>query len=262
MKCAWGLVTVSTILLAVFQDAAGQSGTPITTTTADGVTIHGQAYGMELGASAPLLLLFHQGRSSGRGEYEALVPWLVGAGYRAIAWDQRFGGDLHGHPNRTVVPDAAPSSGTPYCEAYPDLQAALDYVRREGLAASVIVWGSSYSGALAVQLAAKNPERVRGVLAFSPASGGPMADCRAEEWLGALAVPLAVFRPAREMEVPSALAQRDAMLAAGAEFVVVAHGVHGSSMLVDARTGSDMTSAREAVLAWLGGIARGAGSAR
>lgn len=224
----------------------------IRTTTSDGVTIHGQPYFGNLGADAPLVLLFHQGGSNGRAEYgDTIAPWLNEHGFRAIAWDQRSGGSHnYGGENRTVA-GLADNANPGYCEAAPDLQAALDYVIDNNLADDVIAWGSSYSGALVFQLAVDNPDLVAGVIAFSPASGGPLASCRARMWVREIGVPIFVLKPASEMARESSLEQRELLTAAGAEFRVIENGVHGSSMLVDDRTGNDMSVTRAAVLAWL-----------
>ena len=112
-------------------------------------------------------------------------------------------------PNRTVAarPEGAAAE---FCDVQQDLEAALEFVLRHGLARRVIVWGSSYSAALVFRLAAEHPDRVVGLLPFSPASGGPMAACRAREWLDRLTVPAAVFRPAAEMARASSIKQRPA----------------------------------------------------
>ena len=224
--------------------------TTLTAVTTDGVTIYGEPYFGDLDTSTPLIMLFHQGGSSGRGEYASIATWLNEAGYRAIAWDQRSGGDTHGQANRTV--DSLPDNADPtFCEAAPDLQAALDLTVNRGLADKVVVWGSSYSGSLIFQLAAEDPDRIAGVIAFSPASGGPMANCRAAIWAGEISAPIMVFRPASEMGRASSQEQREILTVMGADFRVVENGVHGSSMLVDERTGADMSATRAEVLAWL-----------
>lgn len=223
----------------------------ITTVAADGVAIYGTSFGAELGADAPLILLFHQGGSNGRAEYEWIAPWLASQGYRSIAWDQRSGGENYfGGQNRTVLglPDGK-SAG--YCEAAPDLQAAVDYVIAEGFADDVVVWGSSYSAALVVRMAADNPETIAGVIAFSPPSGGPLSECLARDRISEVTVPVFVLRSASEMGSDSSFVQRDALTAAGARFFVVENGVHGSSMLVDARTEADMSAVRQMVVDWL-----------
>jgi pimeloyl-ACP methyl ester carboxylesterase len=227
-----------------------QEPSPILATARDGVAVHGEAYFGGLGATAPLVLLFHQGGSNGRGEYAEIATYLNNAGMRAIAWDQRSGGSTHGEENRTVL-GLAPSVATDFCSAYFDLQAALDYVISRGLAEEVVAWGSSYSGSLVFRLAAENADRVSGVVAISPASGGPMVDCRARDWLEGVRAPMYVLRPASEMGLASSTEQRDIFMDAGAEFQVVTNGVHGSSMLVDSRTGHDMAAVRADVARWL-----------
>jgi len=148
------------------------------------------------------------------------------------------------------------AEGTPaaFCDAAADLAAALDWALSEGGAERVLVVGSSYSAALAVRLEADRPEAVTGVVAFSPASGGPMAACRARDRIDAVRTPVLVLRPGSEMERALVQEQRDVLTAAGAEVRVVADGVHGASMLVDERTGHDMTEARAVVATWLRGV--------
>jgi pimeloyl-ACP methyl ester carboxylesterase len=233
--------------------AMAQGHSPVRATASDGVTVHGEAYLGGLGAAAPLVLLFHQGGSNGRGEYAEIAAYLNDAGMRAIAWDQRSGGDTHGGANRTVL-GLSPSVATDFCSAYADLQAALDYVISSGLAEEVVVWGSSYSGSLVFRLASENADRVSGVIAMSPASGGPMVDCLARDWLDGVRAPMYVLRPASEMGRAAPTEQRDIFLAAGVEFQVVTNGVHGSSMLVDSRTGHDMAAVRADVARWLHGL--------
>jgi hypothetical protein len=93
----------------------------------DGVTIYGESYFADLGSDAPLILPIHQGGANGRGECAPIARWLNTEGFRAIAWDQRRGGSTFGESNRTL---SGLEAGTSYscCEAYADLQAALDHV--------------------------------------------------------------------------------------------------------------------------------------
>jgi pimeloyl-ACP methyl ester carboxylesterase len=233
-----------------FDSKAASSGSTLKTKTADGVTIYGERYAENIDANTPLILLFHQGGSNGRGEYSSIASWLNKHGFRTIAWDQRSGGGTYGSENRTIE-HLSDSAANGYCDAAADLQAALDFVISNKLAQRVVVWGSSYSGALVFQLAAKNPELVSGVISFSPASGGPLVECRARLWASEIDVPMLVLRPSSEMERESSIEQRDILLDAGARYEVVEHGVHGSSMLVDERTGHRMNNARNNVLKWL-----------
>ncbi|NQZ06202.1 MAG: alpha/beta fold hydrolase [Algicola sp.] len=246
-----GGALLGALLVTSYVDVAKASAsTAIKTQTSDGVTIHGEKYFSNLNGKSPLILLFHQAGSNGRGEYGELIPWLNKSGFRVIAWDQRSGGKHFGSDNRTV--NALPAgTANSYCDAYPDLQAALDFTVKKGLADNVVVWGSSYSAALVVQLAAKNNGKVSGVASFSPASGGPMVDCRARQWIGKVKAPMLFMRPESEMTRDSSVEQKAILIKAGADFSVVKHGVHGSSMLVDTRTKHDMTQARAGVIKWL-----------
>lgn len=231
-----------------------ESITEIATASADGVSVFGEQYLGELGEDAPLIHLFHQGGGDGRGEYAPLVGWLNDNGFRAIAWNLRAGGDTFGGVNRTAASVTDQPAG--YCDAYADVEAAIRHGEAIAGDALVITWGSSYSGALVFQAAAKNADLVDGVIAFSPASGGPLAECRARDYLGDVRAPAFVLRPASEMERESSQEQRDIFETADVKFAVVENGVHGSSMLVDERTEHNMESARALVMNWLNSIAK------
>ncbi|WP_306249843.1 alpha/beta hydrolase [Parvularcula sp. IMCC14364] len=234
-------------------EAVSKASPELSVTSADGIIVHGTKSFAGLGPDTPLIHLFHQGGSNGRAEYGPIVPWLNEAGFRTIVWDQRKGGDIHGGENRTAA--ALNQDEVSFCDAYPDLEAAVLNTTDLSEGAPVIIWGSSYSAALVFQIAAENAGAVDGVLSFSPASGGPMVDCRARDYVDAIDVPVFVLRPASEMERESAVEQRDILVASDVSFEVIENGVHGSSMLVDERTGADMASARALILAWLNGIA-------
>ena len=231
----------------------------VTTTTSDGVTLYGETWFADLDYTAPLVLLFHQGGGNARGEYPEIAAWLNDNGFRAVAWDFRSGGDRFDSRNRTVdgIDESVP---TGFCDGFPDFEAAVDYVLDSELAETVVAWGSSYSGALVFQLAAARPDEVTSVIVFSPASGGPMQDCKASHWLGDVKAATIVFTPASEMEYAHVADQKDMFAATGAETHVVENGVHGSSMLVDERTGHDMSELRGEVLEWLRETTAGAGA--
>jgi len=52
--------------------------------------------------------------------------------------------------------------------ALPDMNAAVDHAKTYLAKGKLIIWGSSYSSALALKIAGDRPEDVDGVLAFSP----------------------------------------------------------------------------------------------
>lgn len=240
------LVVVSLVL----STQAFGKGSEVTFRTSDGVTVHGDLYeapGLE--RSAPLILLFHQGGGDARGEYRPLVGRLLNAGYHALAIDQRLGGERFGQQNRTVA--GLEQGYDSYCDAYPDLVAALRFARRENFSGPLIAWGSSYSAALAIRLAAEHGESLVAVLAFSPASGEPMKGCNPEPFAKQLDVPLLALRPVGEMEVPSVPVQLAAFREMGHETYVADPGVHGSSMLNAGRVGAGTDKTWDVVLAFI-----------
>ncbi len=224
----------------------------LTAKAGDGVTVYGTASFDALPDSAPLIVLFHQGGSNARAEYEPLIPWLNENGYRTIAWDLRVGGDIYGLTNRTA--DARlPIKPTSYCEGFPDMQAALDASLDFAPSGQAIIWGSSYSGALVFHLAAEVPDKLSHVISASPANGPPMVDCLPQARLSELQTPAFVLSPRVEMKTDQDMQEKVEFEAAGVKVLIVEDGVHGSSLLVDARTEADMSDARAAVIAWLSG---------
>ncbi|MBI1774753.1 MAG: alpha/beta fold hydrolase [Proteobacteria bacterium] len=175
----------------------------------------------------PLILLFHQAGSN-RAEYATIAPNLLTLGFDALAIDQRSGGSLFGHDNETVQ-RLGHSEG--YGKAYGDLEAALLWARSTGRSGPAIVWGSSYSAALVFLLAAKHPDEVKALLAFSPGEylDGATSVRRAA---AQLSIPIYVTSAKEGAEVAQAKAILDS--APGRQkiqFVPRIAGVHGSSTL-------------------------------
>lgn len=216
---------------------------------ADGVQVFADIYRSSNGASAPVILLFHQAGGDARGEYAGIATRLLANGYNVVAIDQRSGGDRFGGVNRTLANLERRDYG--YCEAYPDLQAALDYTRDAGFDGPLAAWGSSYSAALVFQLAARNADEVSAILAFSPASGAPLADCPLQHYLDVLAAPALALRPQTEAEIESVQAQIRELAAYGVRTYIANPGVHGASMLDADRVGASTEATWSVVLQFL-----------
>ncbi|MBZ0112537.1 MAG: alpha/beta hydrolase [Thermoanaerobaculia bacterium] len=214
---------------------------------ADGVEVFADLYSGDPGA--PLLLLFHQAGGDARGEYVRIVPRLVAAGFNVLTVDQRVGGDRFGGVNRTR---SALSEGPElsYCDAYPDLVAALDWAEKGEIGSPVFAWGSSYSAALAIRLAAEQGSHLAGVLAFSPASSR-MDDCATTLFAQEVKIPVFAARPDREMEIESARTQFEDFEARGFQTVVAIGGEHGASMLDPERAQGPVDPTWTAVLDFL-----------
>ncbi len=151
---------LAAVMLAAL--TAGARAEPVTLTAADKVKVFATYYGTG-DKSKPIVLLFHMAGANG-AEYATIAPKLNALGFNALAVDQRSGGTAFGRANKTVE---ALGHSTAYRAALPDLQAALDWASANH-AAKIIVAGSSYSASLVFLLAADNPGKIAGLMAFSP----------------------------------------------------------------------------------------------
>ena len=231
------------------EDAATAGATEVSFESADGVRVFADHHVHSSGPSAPLILLFHQAGGDARGEYGPIVPRLLESGYQALAVDQRAGGERFGGVNRTMAARDSAESG--YCDAYPDLVAALDWAIAEGLNGPRFAWGSSYSAALVLKLAAERGADLSGVLAFSPASGEPMRGCEPADFAQEIRIPVLALRPPDEAQNERVRAQLEAFGALGFGTYVAVHGTHGSSMLVAERADGDVEPTWMVVLEFL-----------
>ena len=218
--------------------------------SSDGVTIYGDLYGASDKLDGPVILLFHQGGGDARGEYVPIVGPLLATGATLLSIDQRRGGVRFGGENRTLagIPEMTAYS---YCDVSPDLDAALDFMKNRGHRGKFIAWGSSYSAALVIELAARRPDDIDAVLAFSPASGEPMAGCDPRDAKSDLGDRLLVLRPSRAMQLSFVAEQLDYFEENGHETYIARNGVHGSSMLNAARVQADVTANWEVVMNFL-----------
>lgn len=246
-----------TLIVFAFSVSFGQksdekkenSSKEVTVKTKDGITLFADVYLSKKGKSAPLIMLFHQGGGDARGEYASLIPKLQKKKYNIIAVDLRTGGNVFEGVNRTVEKLGDKKYG--YCDAYPDLEATLEYARSNNFTGKKIAWGSSFSAALVFQLAAEKGKDLAGVLAFSPASGGPMADCKPELFVSKVKIPVLALRPGSEMERESAQMQFKMFKENNIQTYVSENGVHGSSMLNSERVEGSVDAHWKIVLTFI-----------
>jgi len=224
------------------------SAEPVTLRAADGVKIAG----VYTKAAKPkaLLLLFHQAES-GKDEYALLAPQLAQAGYSSLRIDQRAGGTLFG-VNDTVKMLGHSAS---YADAKKDLDAAFAWSLSQKL--PIILWGSSYSAALAFPLAAEHPGQVKALLAFSP---GEYLDDKGAVAGAAAKVTAPIFVTSAQDGHEEDAART--ILAASpstqkTQFVPKLGGVHGTSTLLRTKNPNGAQEAWRATKAFLDEVTRG-----
>lgn len=160
----------------------------------DGLELTADLYG-DGRPGRPIILLCHQARYS-RGEYKDIAPRLVRAGFNCLALDARSGKAANGINNESAARAQKAGKATGYMDARQDIEAAIDWIRKQGFDGKLTLWGSSYSSSLALLISAANKE-VGCVLSFSPGDyfkprGSVTAACRK------LDKPVLIVAPERE----------------------------------------------------------------
>lgn len=183
--------------------------------------------------SSKSIILFHQAGSNARGEYNSILPKLHANGYSVLAVDLRLGGDLFDGKNRTIQ---NLNIDYEYCDALPDMRASIEFMIGKGHIKDIVIWGSSYSAGLCFQIAEEFKSNVSGLVACSPAAGGPMEKCQPDLHMKKYEGNALVLRPKKEMEYPWVKKQFEKAEAQGKLTFVSETGVHGSSMFVENRT--------------------------
>lgn len=138
----------------------------ITFLAPDSVQITADLY-VTLPEDNSIIILFHQAGWS-RGEYLEIAPKLNKLGYNCIAIDQRSGEKINDVDNQTYLDASSKNKSTTFIDAEIDMNSTIDFVKNKyPKAKKVIVWGSSYSAALALKIAGERKD-IQGVLAFAP----------------------------------------------------------------------------------------------
>ncbi|WP_298759369.1 alpha/beta hydrolase [uncultured Psychroserpens sp.] len=220
----------------------------VTFTTTDNITVYGDLY--TINQNRTTLILTHQGGSNAQGEYHTIIPKLLNEGYNVLAIDLRVGGSsYYGDYNRTVA--NLKKDAFNYCDAYPDIEGALNYLIKNNYTGPRILWGSSYSAALGIQLASKRPNDISAILAFSPSTGNAVKNCHPNPYLENISIPLLLLRPQSEMERQASINQLNIAKAHNHKTYIAKHGVHGSSLLVEERVKEDVSKTWEIILEFL-----------
>ena len=173
MKTILNYLAACLFVFCIFAPAANaqtqtemKAYTNITFPSADEVKITADLY-MKHSKAHPFIVLCHQAGWS-RGEYREIAPKLNAMGFNCMAIDQRSGNKVNDVDNETMKAAKSADKGVAFLDAEPDMIAAIKFARANHAEGKVILWGSSYSSALALRIAGENPTLVDGVLAFAP----------------------------------------------------------------------------------------------
>ncbi|MGI9422562.1 MAG: alpha/beta hydrolase, partial [Hyphomicrobiaceae bacterium] len=208
----------------------------ITLKAADGLTITADVYRTIERSDATWIVLAHQAQAS-RGEYTTIAPRLNRLGFSAIALDQRSGGGFAGVSNTTAARAKRLKKRRDYLAATPDVLAGIAWARSQ-TSGEVILWGSSYSAALALLLAGEQPQLVDGVVSHSP--GEYLRGKSVSTAAKGIAVPVLITSPANEKRKWQRIfaSIKDARKTG---YAPARGGRHGSSALIPSRNASSET---------------------
>jgi len=200
---------------------------------ADGLQVTADLYLLEgFEPTTPLIVLCHQAGYS-RGEYREIAPRLNKLGFNCIAIDQRSGGTVNQVSNLTHMKAVAQSKTANFVTAEQDVIAAVKWAKANHGTGKVLLWGSSYSAALAIRIAGENPDLVDGVLAFAPGEYFQKFD-KPKDWIATSAkkISVPVFVTSAKNEAKNWAAIFEAIPGESkTKFIPETAGNHGSSAL-------------------------------
>lgn len=245
MKNLKKFLFLSIIVFFIETVSAQNNKTTVHFPSKDNVTITGDIY-LTDNLKAPFIILFHQAMFS-RGEYLEIAPILNSWGFNCMAIDQRSGMKINGVMNETHKNAKSKGKSTKYTDAYPDLEAALSYVKKEYSPEKLIIWGSSYSSSLVFVLAAKHPE-IKGVLSFSPGEYFKFENKTISDWAKDVKCPVFVTSSKKEAKDCSIIFNNSPNNR-NVQFIPEVSGFHGSKALWKSKTGNEKY--REAVKLFL-----------
>ncbi|MGI9405560.1 MAG: alpha/beta hydrolase [Hyphomicrobiaceae bacterium] len=185
---------VVALMLIAFVLSPAHARDEITLKTTDGLTYTADVYRARTEPDAPWIVLAHQAGAS-RGEYREIAPRLNALGFNAVALDQRSGGGFAGGANTAFARARKLKKKRTYLAARPDIEAGIAWARRQ-TSGTVILWGSSYSAALAILMAGEKADLVDGVVSNSP--GEYLRGKSVSGAAKAITVPVLITSPARE----------------------------------------------------------------
>jgi len=235
MKNIIQILSVIIVLISIQTVKAQNNNKTFKFTSEDNVQVTADLYLTDK-KDAPFIILFHQAMFS-RGEFIEIAVKLNEYGFNCMAIDQRSGLKVNGILNQTHKDAKSKGKATKYTDAYPDLEAALTYVKKEFSPEKLIVWGSSYSSSLVFILAAKHPE-ISGLLSFSPGEYFKFETKSISEWAKDVKCPVFVTSSEKEASECS-LIFKNASNNKNVQFIPEVSGFHGSKALWSNKPGNE-----------------------
>lgn len=228
-------ISISLFIIFNFLISFSQTKKEVTFSSKDNVKITADVY-LTKDVNAPFILLFHQAWFS-RGEYIETALKFNKLGFNCIAADQRSGKKVNGIENKTCKDAQNKGMKTKYPDAYPDLEATFEYVKKTYKPKKIIVLGSSYSSSLVFILAAKHKE-IQAVLSFSPGEYFKFENKKISDWANEVDCPVFVTSSKKEATECSQIF-KNVNNKSSIQFIPKNKGFHGSKVLWSSKEGNE-----------------------
>jgi pimeloyl-ACP methyl ester carboxylesterase len=227
-RILWLSLLLALALAAGAEQTRRPLSLPVSFETSDGFVLEGDLTSAA-DTSAPVAILLHMYRSD-RSAWAPLVPDLVSAGFTVLAIDQRAHGGSQQRRGAKVDVATIPREefGELIREGVRDLEGALRYLGRQGMATDrVVLIGASYGCSVAL-LSAQELSGVRALVLLSPGT----------DYFGVDVLPAAadfqgpVLLIAAEDDRPSAVSARVMAKrhAGGGDLEIYGSGGHGTRL--------------------------------
>jgi pimeloyl-ACP methyl ester carboxylesterase len=151
------------VILFVFTISCASAQDRVSFKSSDSLEVVAHLY--EINPEYPYIILLHQGSYS-KGEYKEIAISLLKLKYNCLAVDLRYGGTVNSVPNETAENAKASTVLRSMYDARLDIEAAIHYAYNKSQK-EVILFGSSFSGTLAMKIGTDNP-KVKAIIAYSP----------------------------------------------------------------------------------------------
>lgn len=189
------------------------------------------------GKSAPVILMYH-GAGFNRGMFRNIAPKLVNIGYNVLAVDLRCGDKMDNIENLTHNDAVFYGKCTEFIDSILDLEASLEFTKKNLNTKTIIFWGSSYSASLGFYMETKHPNDYKALIAFSPGEYLKIDDKKIADYAKDVKIP--VYITSAKNEEKNWRAIYDVLLGKKHFFLPTStEGLHGTIVLNPTYDGSD-----------------------
>lgn len=202
----------------------------------DKVRVYADYYNYN-GKSAPVILMYH-GAGFSRGMFRNIAPKLVDLGYNVLAVDLRSGDKIDNIENLTHNDAITNGKSTGFLDTVLDLEASLEFAKKNLKSKTILFWGSSYSASLGFYMETKHPNDYKALIAFSPGEYLKIDDKKIADYAKDVKIPVYITSARKEEKEWKVIYD---VLPGKKQFFLptLTEGLHGTMVLNPSYNGTD-----------------------